>query len=125
MAAPQAYLNRCMGGTIYGDYIGDSKCWPFAKSRLRGVLDIGFEFSSFHPGATRYGQGSPGPKVWFESDAPTPAVLRDASEGVPHAYLVDAEGQMSQCDAWFGHLGQYPREFIVTKFYSVTPLPMR
>jgi hypothetical protein len=47
LAAPKAYLDRCMGGNINSDYIGDLKCSPFAKSRLRGILVTAFETSSF------------------------------------------------------------------------------
>jgi hypothetical protein len=51
--------------------------------------------------------------------------LERASATTTHAYLIDAEGKLSQCDAWFGHQGEYPREFMVSKFYSLAELPIR
>jgi signal transduction histidine kinase len=38
LAAPKAYLDRCMGGKINGEYSGDEKCWPFSQpQRIHGV----------------------------------------------------------------------------------------
>jgi len=116
-----------MGGSIYGNYIGDLKCWPFSRpQQLRGVLLGGFESSDFYPGATTLEQvRNSRSKIWFESDVPIPASFDRAKIGLPSAYLLDVEGRFSLCDGWFGHQGQYPREFIVSRYYSATELPMR
>jgi len=116
-----------MGGTIYGNYIGDLNCWPFSRpQRLKGVLLGGFESSEFYPQATTFRQvRGTQPKIWLKSDVPIPAPFDRAKVGLPSAYLVDAEGRLSLCDGWFGHQGQYPREFIVSRFYSATELPLR
>jgi hypothetical protein len=129
LAELRPYLNRCMGGSIYGQYIGDLKCWPFAHQRLRGVLwGSGDENAAFYPNAKSYAETRKSERrIWPENDSklPLPAELHKAAPGTPAAYLIDAEGQMSQCDAWFGHLGAYPREFIITKFYSIKEIPLR
>jgi len=116
-----------MGGTIYGNYIGDLKCWPFSQpQRLQGVLLAGFEYSEFHPHVMTVKQAqNTEPKIWFDSNVEMPVPVPRAEIGLPHAWLIDAEGRLSVCDAWFGHLGQYPREFIATKYYSTRVLPVR
>jgi hypothetical protein len=129
LAQPNAYLDRCMGGTIYGQYIGDLKCWPFSRRRVHGVLwGSGNENAAFYPNATSFKDTRKSePKIWPENDAQLvlPASFQKNRAGFPRAWLVDAEGNMAQCDGWFGHLDAYPREFIITKFYSVREIPLR
>jgi hypothetical protein len=129
LAAPKAYIDRCMGGTIYGQYIGDLKCWPFSEKRLQGVLwGSGNENAAFFPNATSFNETQKlDARIWPVNDPQLvlPPALRNVPAGVPHAWLVDAEGKLSQCDGQFGHLGAYPREFIITKFNSVREIPIR
>ena len=42
----------------------------------------------------------------------------------PHAWLIEAEGQISECDADYGPLRAYPREFIISRIYSAEELPL-
>ncbi len=129
LASPKAYLDRCLGGRINGEYIGDLKCWPFADRRLHGVLwSSGNENAGFYPNATSFKDTEKSDaKIWPGNDPHLilPPSLQNLRPTLEHAWLVDAEGKMSQCDGWFGHLGAYPREFIITKFHSVREIPLR
>lgn len=126
LAAPQAYFDRCMGGKINGDYIGDLKCWPFSKSQqVDGILVVSFEQSAFYRNASSLDQiKNAKPETWFEneSDEPLPAALQGKADDLTHTYLVKARGRLSLCDAWFGHGGHYPREFISSHFVSARRL---
>jgi len=130
LATPKAFVDRCMGGKINGAYVGDLKCWPFSHQRLRGVLlTSGFENAAFYPNAKTVedAQKMKG-AVWPENDSRgvrLPPLLQHVQPGTPHAYLIEVEGQMSQCDAWFGHLGAYPREFIISSIHSAEELPLK
>jgi hypothetical protein len=130
LAAPRAFVDRCMGGKVNGDYVGDLKCWPFSHQRLRGVLlTRGFEDGAFYPNAKTVEDAQKmKAAIWPENDprgGRLPPVLERAQPGSPHAYLIEAEGQMSQCDAWFGHQAAYPREFIISRVYSAHELPLK
>lgn len=126
LAAPQAYFDRCMGGKINGKYVGDLECWPFSPPRReRGILLDEFERSEFYPDATSFEQvAKMKGRIWvdFDLEGPAPPLLQRPATGKTQAFLVEAEGRLSLCGAWFGHLGNYPREFIITRFYSVRDL---
>ena len=114
-----------MGGRINGAYIGDLKCWPFSKlQRLNGILRVGFEHSEFFPNATSPSEiEGAKPRIWFsdESTEPPPKALRGPPDGLTHTFFVEAEGRLSLCDGWFGHQGQYPREFIAKRIITARP----
>jgi len=126
LASPNQFLQRCMGGKVNGDYIGDLKCWPFSKRQhLDGVLAFSFEHSVFYPNATTRAQiEGVEPRIWFEDESiqPPPKPLRGSPDGTTHVFLVQAEGRLSLCDGWFGHLGHYPREFIASRILSARGL---
>ena len=129
LASPKAYVDRCLGGRLNGEYIGDRNCWPFAHSRLHGVLwSSGDENAGFYPNAMTFEDTKKSdPKIWPEN-APgmkLPPSLANLQPTFQHAWLVDAEGEFSQCDGWFGHLSAYRREFIINKFHSVKEIPLR
>lgn len=116
-----------MGGSIYGHYIGDLKCWPFSKSqRMHGVWVGEFETSVLFPNATTFHEIEKSKaQIWVDTDLKVmPALLSHMPDGNTHAYLVEAEGRLSLCDAWFGHQGQYPRDFVMTRIYSLRELPV-
>jgi hypothetical protein len=115
-----------MGGKINGDYIGDLKCWPFSKpQRLNGILQAGFEHSEFYPNAKNPAESkNPELRIWFEDQSaePPPKALRASPDGLMHTFMVEAEGRLSLCDGWFGHQGQYPREFIANRIIFARPV---
>ena len=129
LAAPKAFVDRCMGGSIHGEYVGDLKCWPFSQpQRFHGVWLILDEASEFFPNATDTPQRveNNASKIWLESNLtePPPKSLANAPPVWPQAYVIEAQGRLSLCDAWFGHQGQYSRELIVSRFYSGRRLPV-
>jgi hypothetical protein len=125
LAAPKAFVDRCMGGRANGEYIGDLQCWPFSPSkRLHGVWVIRFETSEFFPNATTYERNAKS-KIWLENDVEHRVPLLDPAPAADsRAYLVDVAGRLSLCDAWFGHQGNYPRELIVDRIHALHPLPV-
>jgi hypothetical protein len=115
-----------MGGKINSDYVGDLKCWPFSQPRtVRGVWVIQFETSVFYLDATNFEEiKNLEPNIWLQNEAKRrPPLLDPTPAANSRAYLVEAEGRLSLCDAWFGHQGRYPRELIVIGFHSIKPLP--
>lgn len=129
LAAPKAFIDRCMGGQDNGNYVGDLKCWPFSQpQRLHGVWLVLDEASEFIPNATTTPKKveNNASNIWVESNLtkPAPKLLADAPPVWPRAYVVDVEGRLSCCDAWFGHQGQYSRELVVSRIYSARQLPV-
>src|SRR5690348_15675059 len=110
-----------MDGKITGAYVGDVKCWPFAPERLRGVWVVRFETSGFYPNATKFDEVSNRqPKVWLKNEATSlPAEIDTSPATDTRAYWIDAEGRLAQCDGWFGHQGNYPREFVIDRWHTV------
>jgi hypothetical protein len=126
LAEPKAFLSRCMGGKINGDYVGDLKCWPFSNSkRIQGVWLVQFEGSEFYSGAKTAEEAKRArPTMWLETRLRDKQPFLDAGQGgQPLTYWADVEGRESQCDAAFGHQAQFPREFIVAHFYALRRLP--
>ena len=127
LETPKAYIDRCMGGKINGSYVGDLECWPFsAPKRFRGVYVGSYESSEFFPNVTTFKQTRyESAKIWvdLEANASLPLPLQKRPSGQTQAFLIDAEGRLSLCDGWFGHLGSYPRELIINRFYSASPIP--
>jgi hypothetical protein len=107
-------------------YVGDLKCWPFSKSeRLRGLWEINLEASHFYPNAERAPPlDSPHPPMWLETDLidRRPELLAAAQGAGPRVFAVELQGREALCDGLFGHMGVYPREVIVERFYSLRPL---
>jgi len=119
LAAPQAVIDRCLGGDINGTYIGDENCYPFSADRkYAGILVTGFEWSIFYPGARSYKETQTiEPIYWLEDRARTFAAEEtDRAKCTSDcAYEVSFVGRESTCRAGFGHLGQYPKMIIAIR----------
>jgi hypothetical protein len=129
LAAPKAILQRCFDGDLqHGKYVGELKCWQFSPTkRTRGVWFVGLEASELYPSAEalRQNRGSgPGhwrPQVWFDTKLlDSRPELRAAGGGAgERIYSVEFDGRQSLCNGKFGHFGNYPREVVAERFYSM------
>ena len=119
LVADRAFIERCLGGDLRGQYVGDEECYPFSEEReYRGILITGFEWSEFYPNIDAYNEADrENPTYWFEQRA---EVFHedDIDEGkCTHdcAFTVSFVGRESICDAHFGHLGGYPKKVIAER----------
>lgn len=128
LADPKAVIQRCTDGNLSpsAKYVGDLKCWPFSKSeRLRGLWVIDLEASAFYPNANTVPPlDFRHPPTWLETDLidRRPELLAAAQGAGRRVYAVEFQGRKALCDGPFGHMGVFPREVIVERFYSLRPL---
>ncbi len=119
LVADQAVIDRCLGGDVGGQYIGDEQCYPFSEEReYQGILVTGFEWSEFYPDLDAYEEADrDNPTYWFtqraeafdEDDVDETKCTHDC------AFAVSFVGRESICDAHFGHLGGYPKKVIAER----------
>jgi hypothetical protein len=126
LSDPKAVIDRCYGGDLRnGKYIGDLKCLPYgASERLRGLWLIDLETSEFFPNAKTVKANKDSP-IWLETDLLNrPSGLLDAAQGAGRrVYVVEFQGRQSLCDGGaYGHMGMFPKQVIVERFYSIKPL---
>ena len=119
MGADEAIIERCLGGDINGQYVGDEKCFPFSGEReYEGLLITGSESSEFYPNVAAYEKAAQqNPVYWFEE---LPESFGDSAVDQTKctydcAFKVRFVGRESLCDARFCHLGGYPKKVIAER----------
>ena len=118
-----AVLRRCFGGVFAQEnYVGRFRCLPYSPRRqFTGVWVLGFEHSSFFPGATRHDRGQSDITLTFEP-MPPPEAMPTLGPDL-RAYAVRLVGRRSLCDDHYGHLGSWRQEIVAERIISIRPLP--
>jgi hypothetical protein len=115
----KALVDRCFGGDLKrGRYVGDTVCWPFAKTqRMEGVWQVELESSTFIP---KQDGGSSTPRVvWLEVRRPAAYAAASLQGDTSRAFAVTLLGRRSLCPGIFGHAGVWSDEILVDRFISV------
>jgi hypothetical protein len=119
LIADEAVIERCFGGDISNEYVGDEKCFPFSEEReYEGILITGFEWSEFYPHIASYEEADrENPVYWFEEmPGSFGKIIKDQEKCTYDcAFRVRFVGRESLCDAYFGHLGSYPKKVIAAR----------
>lgn len=121
-------LDRCLGGSIYNEYIGDEACYPFSEPReFTGIFVFGFEWSEFYPNAQTYEETEKTePKYWLEFGKGASWSEREDQTQCTHdcAFRVSFVGRQSLCAAGYGHLNSYPHKIIVERVISASQIAL-